>query len=413
MWNGKKQTEGNAAINGIGIMTESMSQFIRTEDIHHSFSVDDGHETQIDSGEILRRAHFENRSYLMEHESKLILENAGIKTTGSMIASSEDEAAAMSKSLDYPVVLKIVSPDVIHKTDSGGVKLNLGSDQEVRKAYREILSSFENERIIGVSVQKMAPQGIEAIVGVTRDASFGPVLMFGLGGIFAEVLKDVAFRVLPIAGDSAAEMIEEIKGYSLLKGYRGQSVDIPALKDLLLKVSTLAITNPGIRELDLNPVFLYPSGYQVADARMFVDHVSLRPVPEVPSVKDGLYELFYPESIAVLGATDSQGKLGYNVMRNLLFHQFPGKLYPVNSRKETVLGLKSYPSILDVEGPVDTAIVIVPAGAVPKAIEDCCNKGVKYLVVETAGFAETGEGGRKIQSAIDRKSTRLNSSHTT
>ena len=400
MWNGKKHNEGSAAIDGIGIMAESMSPSTQTEDILHSLSIDDGYKPETDGGEILRRAHSENRSYLMEHESKGILESAGIATTGAMIASSEDEAVEMSASLSYPVVLKIVSPDVIHKTDSGGVRLNLGNDGEVRTAYREILSCYEHERICGVSVQKMAPQGIEVIIGVTRDASFGPVLMFGLGGIFAEVLKDVAFRVLPITLDSAAEMIEEIRGYSLLKGYRGRAVDIPALKDLLLKISALAVTNPEIRELDLNPVFVYPSGYLVADARIFVDSAPRNPVAEVFPANDDLFELFYPESIAVLGATDSKGKLGYNVIRNLVFHRFQGKLYPVNSRKESVLGLKSYPSILDVEGPVDTAIIIVPAGAVPKAIEDCCSKGVKHLVVETAGFAETGEVGRKIQSGI-------------
>jgi acyl-CoA synthetase (NDP forming)/GNAT superfamily N-acetyltransferase len=408
----EKHTEGNAAISGGGIVAESMSPFIGREDTPHAcFSTDDDHMAQAESGEILHRAHVENRSYLMEHESKRILENAGIMTTGGMIASSEDEAAEMSGSLGYPVVLKVVSPDVVHKTDSGGVKLNLRNAGDVREAYRDILSRFKNEKILGVSVQKMAPPGIEAIVGVVRDASFGPVLMFGLGGIFAEILKDVTFRVLPVTEDSTAEMIEEIKGYPLLKGYRGLSVDITALKDLLCKVSNLAIMHPEIRELDLNPVLLYPSGYLAVDARIFVDHAPRKPVAEVPAAKDNLFELFYPKSIAVLGATDSQGKLGYNVIWNLLSHQFPGKLYPVNPRKETLLGLKAYRSILDVEEPVDVAIIIVPAGAVPKAIDDCCTKGIKYLVVETAGFAETGEAGRKIQTDIKdlivRKGCRL------
>ncbi len=362
--------------------------------------IDGEHTVRGDSGEILSRACAENRSYLMEHESKQILENAGVRTTGCMVALSEDKAVGMSRSLDYPVVLKIVSPDVVHKTDSGGVKLDLKSEADVRAAYRDILSRFSKEHVTGVSVQKMAPQGIEAIVGVTRDASFGSVLMFGLGGIFAEVLKDVTFRVLPITEDSAAEMIEEIKGYSLLTGYRGQSVDIPALKELLLKVSNLAMTHPEIRELDLNPVLLYPSGYVAVDARIFVDHIPPEPVVEPAAAKESLYDLFYPRSIAILGATDSPGKLGYNVMWNLLSHKFAGKLYPVNPRKETLLGLKAYASILDVEEPVDVAIIIVPAAAAPKAIEDCCRKGVGYLVVETAGFAETGEAGRRIQSYI-------------
>ena len=397
----EEQAEGNTAISDITIAAGSGSRSASQGNIPPQvISEDNRHAPELESTGIIDRARSENRTYLMEHESKGILESAGIETTGGTVASSEDEAAAVSRDLGYPVVLKIVSPDVVHKTDSGGVKLNLQSDEEVRQAYREILSSFENEKVLGVSVQKMAPQGIEVIIGVTRDPSFGPVLMFGLGGIFAEVLKDVAFRVLPITGDSALEMIEEIKGYTLLKGYRGHSVDIRALRELLLKVSTLVIMNPEIRELDLNPVFLYPTGYKVADARMFVDSAARQSVTEVSPPKDGLFEFFYPESIAVLGATDSEGKLGYNVMWNLLSHHFQGKIYPVNSRKQTILGLKSYASILDVEETVDTAIIIVPAGAVPKAIEDCCNKGVKYLVVETAGFAETGDAGRKIQAGI-------------
>jgi acyl-CoA synthetase (NDP forming)/GNAT superfamily N-acetyltransferase len=358
------------------------------------------HSPQGDSRKILHRALAENRSYLMEHESKQILENAGIRTTGGLIAASEDEAIEASRNLGYPVVLKIVSPDVVHKTDSGGVELSLGSKEDVRHAYRDILFRFKKERIIGVSVQKMAPAGLEAIVGVTRDESFGPVLMFGLGGVFAEVLRDVTFRVLPITEESAQEMIEEIKGYSLLRGYRGQSVDIPALKELLLRVSALAIMYPEIQELDLNPLLLYPSGCLAVDARIFVDYAPRTTLVRISTTKHNFFQLFYPGSIAVLGATDSQGKLGYNVMKNLISHQFQGKLYPINPHKETLLGVKAYQSILDVEGPIDVAIVIVPAGAARKAIEDCCKKGVKYLVVETAGFAETGETGRKIQSEI-------------
>ena len=335
----------------------------------------------------------------MEHESKLVLEQAGIRTTGAALASSEDEAVCLARDIGYPVVLKIASPDVVHKTDAGGVKLDLRADGEVRDAFRDILSRFQNERITGVAVQKMAPQGIEVIVGVTRDESFGPVLMFGLGGIFAEILKDVTFRVLPITEDSATEMIEEIRGYRLLTGYRGSSVDIPALKALLLKVSDLAVTHPEIRELDLNPVTLYPSGYLAVDARIFVDEGPVKPT-RAEATAESLRPFFYPRSIAVLGATDTVGKLGYNVMTNLLSHGFEGNIYPVNPRKETLMGLTAFHSILDVEEPVDVAIVIVPAGMVPKAIEECCAKGVKYLVVESAGFAETGEEGRKIQAHI-------------
>lgn len=398
----KQQTQGTPPARSIGMAAKAAGQSGQAT-IFPCTAPDGGTNGAAPAdciAELLRRALLENRSYLMEHESKQMLENAGIRTTGTMVASSEEEAVEMGTRVGYPVVLKIVSPDVVHKTDSGGVKLDLRSDGDVREAYRDIMARFTDQRVAGVSVQTMAPAGIEAIVGVTRDESFGPVLMFGLGGIFAEVLKDVTFRVLPVTGDSAAEMIEEIKAYSILKGYRGQHVDISALKELLVKVSDLAVAHPEIRELDLNPVILYPSGYLAVDARIFVDHASPKPAARPCAASDSLLELFYPKSIAVLGATETQGKLGYNVMLNLLSHGFSGKLYPVNPGKTTVMGLKAYRSILDIGDAVEVAIVIVPADKAARAIEDCCTKGVKYLVVETAGFAETGEAGRKVQSDI-------------
>jgi acetate---CoA ligase (ADP-forming) len=350
---------------------------------------------------IFGQAMGENRTYLMEHECKEILENMGIATTGFLVAGSEDEAVEMSNKLGYPVVLKIVSPDVVHKTDSGGVKLNLANGEAVRTAYREIVGAFKYQHIIGVAVQKMASPGVEAIIGVTRDPNFGPVLMFGLGGIFVEVLKDVTFRVLPVTPQDIDEMIGEIKGYPLLKGYRGQAVDIDALKALLLRISELVLTFPEIRELDLNPVFLYPQGNMAVDARMFVS-----PVPEtVPQLSAGnsleqMRTLFYPDSIAVIGATSVEGKLGYNVFRNLLFHRFAGKLYPINPKSDEVQGVKAYRKISEVPDPVDLAIVLVPASTAVATIEECCKKGVKIIVVETAGFAETGEDGKAAQEKI-------------
>jgi len=362
-----------------------------------------------DKAAIIEQALRDKRSYLLEHESKEILEGIGIPTTGGIVAKSEDDAVAISRAIGYPVVLKIVSPDVVHKTDGGGVKLNLGSDEDVRSAYRAIVQAFTQVNIQGVLVQKMAAPGIEAIIGATRDPSFGHVLMFGLGGVFVEILKDVSFRILPITEDSAADMIAEIKGSSLLKGYRGQSADIVALKGLLYKVSRLVVENPAIRELDLNPVFLSPEGCMVADARIFVDDAPMRQPIQAPAERPDLRELFYPSSIAVLGATDTSGKLGYNVFKNLVSHGFQGRLYPINPGRQSVLGVKAYKSILDVEDQVDAAVIIVPAETVPQAIEDCCAKGIKYLIIESAGFAETGAAGKEMQMRIKEIARRTGS----
>ncbi|PKN10424.1 MAG: acyl-CoA synthetase, partial [Deltaproteobacteria bacterium HGW-Deltaproteobacteria-7] len=349
--------------------------------------------------EIIHQAVRDNRSYLMEHESKEILEGIGIATTGFLVARSEDEAVAMSEKIGFPVVLKIVSPDVVHKTDAGGVKLNLHSVQDVGRAYREILETFKYQHIEGVAVQRMAKPGIEAIIGVTRDPSFGPLIMFGLGGVFVEVLRDVSFRVLPITEKDAAQMIEDIRGSAILKGYRGQAVDLDSLQQLLLKISRLVIENPEINELDLNPLFLYTDGYVTVDARMFASEPAQHENITATGARS-LHDFFYPQSIAVIGASDAKGKLGYNVFWNLLSHKFPGKLYPINPGKDSVLGIKAYRSILDVPEPVDLAIVIVPAKAVEAAIADCCTKGVRFVVVEAAGFAESGEEGKKAQERI-------------
>lgn len=350
------------------------------------------------ASDIIRAAQSEDRSYLLENESKAILETYGIRTTGAEVASTQDEAARIARHIGCPVALKVVSGTVVHKTDAGGVKLNLNNEADVRKAFSEIAASFADKDMTGVAVQKMAAPGLEAIVGFTRDESFGPVLMFGLGGIFAEVLNDVVFRVLPVSAEAIAEMITEIRGYSLLKGYRGEPVDLEALKDLLTRVSDLALSNPSIRELDINPAFLYPSGYVAVDARMFID--TSRGITSSQRKADDLTRLFYPRSIAVLGATDTKGKLGYNVVYNLLSHSFRGTVYPVNPRKDAIMGLKAYPSIGHLPETPDTAIIIVPAEAASRAIEECCEKGVRHIIVETAGFAETGDAGRKVQSHI-------------
>ncbi len=361
----------------------------------------DGRLLKDELAEMIRQAVRDNRSYLMEHESKEILEGIGVATTGYLVARSEDEALAICEKIGFPVVMKIVSPDVVHKTDAGGVKLNIASTEEARRAYRDILETFKYQHIEGVAVQRMARPGIEAIIGVTRDPSFGPLIMFGLGGVFVEVLRDVSFRILPITEKDAAEMINDIRGSDILKGYRGQAVDLESLKKLLLKISRLVVENPEIQELDLNPLFLYRDGYVTVDARMFVSEPAL-PEKVSPTGAESLRDFFYPASIAVIGASDVKGKLGYNVFWNLVNHDFPGKLYPINPGKDSVMGVRAYRSIRDVEGPVDLAIVIVPAKAAETAIADCAAKGVRFVVVEAAGFAESGAEGKAAQARIEK-----------
>ena len=216
------------------------------------------------------------RMVLTEVESKQLVAEAGIPVIKTKLAKSKAEAIEISKKLGFPVVLKIVSPDIIHKSDIGGVKLNLANATQVGRAYAEIMAAAKKANkkadIQGVSVQKMAKPGVEVIMGMSKDAQFGPVLMFGLGGVFVEVLKDVAFRIVPLARRDASQMIREIKGYPLLEGYRGQEpANITALEDLLLKLSTFVDETPQIKEMDLNPIFAYKNGAVAVDARVILE----------------------------------------------------------------------------------------------------------------------------------------------
>jgi len=215
-------------------------------------------------------------SNLSEFESKEMLRKAGVPVVETRLARSKAEAIAISKELGFPVVLKIASPDIIHKSDADGVKIGLTSGVQVGKAYGEIKSSIKQKfpaaRVEGITVQKMAEPGIEVIIGMSTDPQFGPVLMFGLGGILVEIIKDVSFRIVPLTRRDAAEMIKEIKGYKLLTGYRGRpAADIPALEEMILKISDFAEKNPQVKELDLNPVFAYNNGAIVVDARIALE----------------------------------------------------------------------------------------------------------------------------------------------
>ena len=213
---------------------------------------------------------------LTEVESKELLIQWGIPVIETRLARSKKEAILLSKEMGFPVVMKINSPDIVHKSDAGGVKLALANATQVGKAYTEMMSSIKEKypraQIQGVSVQKMAPPGVEVIVGMSKDAQFGPVLMFGLGGVLVEVLKDVSFRIIPLTRRDASEMVREIKGYPILQGYRGmEPADIGALEELIIEVSEFVEQNPQIKELDLNPIFAYKDKAVAVDARIILE----------------------------------------------------------------------------------------------------------------------------------------------
>jgi len=229
------------------------------------------------TSKIINQAIKEGRHALLEPEAKLVCMEYGIPVTKFKVAQDEAQAVEYANEIGFPVVLKIVSPDIIHKSDVGGVMINLKTPVDVQSAYRKILENVKkynaNAKIVGVLVQEMAPQSTETIVGAIKDPQFGQTIMFGLGGIFVELLKDVNFRVAPINADDAKEMIVQLKAYPLLKGFRNSPpADIDALVNVLLSTSRLVMENPEIKELDLNPVLVYQSGARTVDARIILDY---------------------------------------------------------------------------------------------------------------------------------------------
>jgi len=227
--------------------------------------------------EILRSAREQNRRELTEYESKQVLSAWEIPTTRVGLARNVFDAVSAARKLKYPVVLKIASPDILHKTDAGGVRVGLSSELEVRQAFRQIISNAkaykEDANILGVTVQEYLPPAREVIIGLIQDETFGPTLMFGLGGVWVEALKDVSFRLAPVSEEDAREMIREIGGYPVLKGARGEPpADVDALAVMLQKVGKLASEFDEISEMDLNPVFVFEGGKgaMVVDARIIL-----------------------------------------------------------------------------------------------------------------------------------------------
>ena len=225
--------------------------------------------------DILAKARKEKRTVLTEIDANQILVEAGINCIDTRLAIDKDQAVAASEEIGYPVVLKVSSVDITHKSDAGGVKVGLQDRGAVERAYDDIMDScraFSSDALIeGVAVQGMAKPGTEIIMGMIKDASFGPVVMFGLGGVLVEVLEDVAFRIVPIEKADAAEMTNELKGRKLLDGYRGQApANVDVLHEMLLKLSDFVNATPGIEEIDMNPVFAYADGATVVDARIIL-----------------------------------------------------------------------------------------------------------------------------------------------
>lgn len=217
----------------------------------------------------------EGRKNLLEPEAYEVLSSYSIPICPYKVVDSIEEAESAANSIGYPIVLKIISPDIIHKSDVGGVRIGIKDDQQLKEDYTSLLNDVRekapNARIIGVLVEKMAPKSVEVVVGMLRDPTFGPAVMFGLGGVLIEIMKDVIFRITPVSKEEAIDMIKKVKGYPLLSGFRGSKpLDVDTIADVICNVSRISIENPIIDQVDLNPVIVYEKGLVVVDARIIL-----------------------------------------------------------------------------------------------------------------------------------------------
>ncbi|MDK2916361.1 MAG: hypothetical protein PWR25_918 [Euryarchaeota archaeon] len=338
---------------------------------------------------------------LSEFESYDLLKQYGVPVPEHAIVQSPAEAGKAAEKIGFPVVMKIYSPQIVHKSDAGGVIVSISSKQAAEEAFKKIVENAKaynpEAEIKGVIVEQQAAPGLELIIGGKTDPAFGKVLTFGMGGTLVELMKDVTLRILPISEEEIRQMIKEIHGYPIIQGYRGSKPrDEETLVKIMWAINCFFAENTNVVEFDINPVRLYESGACIVDARIFVDDEAVEKVAkERPFVP---IEYFTPRSIAVIGASSEPKKMGYAVMHNLL--HFPGQLYPVNNKRPEVQGLKAYPSVLDIPNPVDMAVITVPAKHVPSVIEECGQKGVVMAVIITAGFKEMGEGGKALEDRV-------------
>ncbi|WP_446039202.1 acetate--CoA ligase family protein [Streptomyces sp. SID1121] len=347
---------------------------------------------------LLDAALAEGRTALTAPEGKALTDAYGIPTPGEALAEDASDAVRIADRLGFPVAMKIVSPDILHKTEAGGVRIGVTSVAGVREAFTSIVSNARAydpaARILGVQVQQMVPAGTEVLIGTVTDPAFGKIVAFGLGGVLVEVLKDVTFRLAPVTHDEALSMLDGIRAAEILRGVRGaEGVDREALAGLVVKVSQLAADFPEIREIDLNPVFASANGVTAADVRVLLDADVAAPRRTYgrEAILTSMRRLMRPSSVVVIGASGESGKIGNSVMRNLVDGGFPGEIHPVNPRTDDILGHKAYKSVMDVPGEPDVAIFAIPAKSVAAALEDVGRMGIPNAVLIPSGFAESGE----------------------
>ena len=365
---------------------------------------------------ILDKVKAEGRTSLTAPEGKLVCDAYGIPVPKEGVATSSADAAKLATGMGFPVVLKIVSPEILHKTEAGGVLVGMKNAEDVRKGFDTIMANAKKydakANLLGVQVQQMLAGGQEVIVGAVTDPSFGKLVAFGLGGVLVEVLKDITFRLAPATREDALSMQDGIAAAAILKGVRGaQPIDREALARIIENVSQLVSDFTEIAEMDLNPVFATKDGATAADVRIVVDFAPA-PARYRPSHEDivrDMNRIMKPDAVAVIGASSEEGKIGNSVMKNLINGGYKGEIYPINPSASEIMGRKAYKSVKDVPGKIDVAVFAIPAKFVPQALVEVGEKKIPGAVLIPSGFAETGnvEGQKEIVAIGQKYGVRL------
>jgi acetyl coenzyme A synthetase (ADP forming)-like protein len=366
--------------------------------------------------QILDRVKADKRSSLTAPEGKLVCDAYGIPVPKEGVAKSAGDAAKIATGMGFPVVMKIVSPDILHKTEAGGVMVDVKTAVDVEKNYETILANAKkyksDAKIEGIQVQQMLLGGQEVIVGAVTDGSFGKLVAFGLGGVLVEVLKDITFRLAPATKQDALSMLDGIQAHEMLKGVRGSDpANRDAIADIIVNVSRLITDFPEIAEMDLNPVFATRRDAIAADVRIVVDFAPKppRPRPQHDDIVRQMNRIMKPKAVAVIGASAENGKIGNSVMKNLINGGYQGEIYPIHPKADEIMGKKVYKSVKDVPGEIDIAVFAIPASLVAPALVECGEKKIVGAILIPSGYAETGnlKGQEEIQAIGQKYGIRL------
>jgi len=358
---------------------------------------------------VISSARSGGRSVLTEIESKRLLRSLGLPVIVPEAVSTADDAARAAARIGFPVVLKVLSPEVTHKSDVGGVELNLGDETAVREAFERIRRSLaeraRDARFDGVAVQPMAKSGVELIIGTFRDDRFGAMVMVGLGGVFVEVMNDTALALAPIGGREASAMLARLRGGAILRGVRGQpGVDIDAIASMLETVSGIAAAHPEIAEMDLNPVVAYEDGLAILDARIVLAaelKSTAQADPNHVARLRNLERAFNPRTVVVIGDKRAGGYMWLRAMA-----QLKGKLYSVQIDPNEIpgieaMGVENRRSLAEITEPIDYAVSAVPRQIAPRILKDCIANHVGSIGFFTSGFSETAEElGIRLESEL-------------